>query len=510
MPIKVIKYNNVDKNLLDLLNSEWDNKELKMFIERLMKAGVLTADEKKVCNQVLEQIELTSEVHVYNALTQLKFNCYWDHSRYEKDELLHTADLYLELRINDKLKLQAKRGMINAGQHIISKTDTAVFLNRYADVINVRKETTLDDFLNSMNKDAGVDESNIISTACESVNDYLNGGIKAGQITTIMGDLDNTKSLWSLNIAYQAIKQNKNVLYITLGVNESVLNERLMLLHSYDLKFEEHLVKNDADGSYDKDIVQIVCEDFYNNFSNNLIVLDESYFDISTVYSLQKLFVFAENKFKTTTQHGIDLVVIDDLTYMKLDSGTRLITNKKVILDEYYSFFSKQCKNFLGTQRMIPILVTYQIPKRADFAFIQNDQFDMTWVPEIIESLSNNIFVVRSATPDLKVMVIQSPVGNSMEYYESTSVWADNWYMGYNIDDSTIKTRRSNEIRKDASNADVDVYLGIERSLGKEAVKVENSLIETEIDPDDPFGDPTDVFKGLPAEEVRKEMLGDS
>ena len=349
----------ISKGLLKILNSPWDNKELINYIQDLFKAKVLSKDEIILCKNIIEQVEVKSSVSISNAFAELKIYCNWERdARYEKKDLQFVSDYYLRGRIESQLREQARVAFKNSGDEVFNGTDTSLFFNRYTDVIGVKQETTLEDFLSPFDK-VSIEENNLVLT-CESIDKLLNGGLMGGQVTTILGDLGVAKSLWSLNIAYNAISEGKNVLYFSLGLSKQELNKRFILRHSYDLKFENELIY-DEEEPCDKELLEEVCKDFYNNLSGNLIVFDESYFDISTARSLLKLFAVAERDFQKVTQHGIDLVIIDDFTYMKLDNGLKLITTKSKIQDEYYCFLRNQSKNLLGMKRMIPIVVTYSI-----------------------------------------------------------------------------------------------------------------------------------------------------
>lgn len=444
----------ISKELLKILNSPWDNKELINYIQDLFKAKVLSKDEEKLCNNIIEQIEVKSSVSISSAFEELKIYCNWERdARYEKKDLQFVSDNYLGRRIECQLKKQVKVAFKNSGDGVFTKTDTALFLNRYTDVINVKQETDLNDFLNPFDTKISIDESNLVSTACEFTDRFLKGGFMGGQVTTILGSSDVAKSLWSLNIAYTAISQGKNVLYFSLGSSKQELNKRFILRHSYNLKFENELIYDEGEEFYDTELLEEVCTDFYNNLSSNLIVFDETYFDISTARSLMKLFVVAECDFQKVNQHGIDLIIIDDFTYMKLDNGLKIITTKSKIQDEYYCFLRNQSKNLLGMKRTIPIVVTYGIDKKYYSCFNENDTFGQFMIPEIIESLSDNILAVRlTNSQQLKIILAKPYVkSNGDNYYEDIDACMQNWYIGYNNDDETLQVRRMGLVKDDDS-----------------------------------------------------------
>ena len=278
------------------------------------------------------------------------------------------------------------------------------------------------------------------------------------------------------------------------------MNKRFILRHSYNTKFETELISSDEiDDEFDMELVEEVCKDFYENLSNHLIVLDDNDLDISNVTSLQKLFVFAEHKFHEINERGIDLIVVDDFTHMKLDDGKKLITNKNQIQTEYYSFFRNQSKNFLGTKRMLTIVVTNEFDRKYIPYYEENDTYQKSMVPEVIESLSDNILVIRNDSDNqLKVTIVKPIRSNDGGYYlTSVKAYLNNWYMGYNNEDETLKARTS-ELFCDDLKVDA-VFPEITSNKQENNDSNNADLIE-----EDPFGDGSNWAT---PEQIKQEIL---
>lgn len=489
----------IGSDLVKILNTPCEAKALIDFIEEAIKAKVLLKDEKKLCDAILEQYETTSTVDL--DLAGNTANLYFPNYRhaFKEEELLYECEKFITSRqLSDSID-KVKDGIRDSSSNRFTRENTAHFLNRYATIIKVEKNMDLNSFLSSFNQDSTDD---IISSNNEFVDRCFKGGLKNGKVTTIIGAPSNpSKSLWSLNIAYNALTKNKNVLYLTLGADERELNKRLILRHSYNTKFETELTSDDEiDDVFDMKLVEEVCKDFYENLSSHLIVLDDNDLDISTVTSLQKLFVFAEHKFHEINNRGIDLIVVDDFTNMKLDDGKKLITNKNQIQTEYYSFFRNQSKNFLGTKRMLPIVVTNEFDRKYATYFEENDTFQRSMIPEVIESLSDNILVIRNEnTYQVKVTIVK-PIRSADGGYYLTSVKAcfNNWYMGYNNEDKTLKARAGEKLSDDMK---VEAIFGETNSTEQE----NTDSIKTNLE-EDPFGD--DSNWQSKQEELKQFMLG--
>lgn len=462
-----------------ILNSQFEPKEFVDFMNEAISNNVLYKDEKKLCKTMIEQYEVTNNIDIDMAIKCNNF--YYPHYRnaekFQADELIYEYDKFISIRIEDKSLKQGINAYKVAGYGVFSKNNTMKFLNNYASVIAIDKETSLDDFIGSFNNET----EDAITTVCEFVDKCYKGGIKGGQVTTILGlPSDVSRSLWSLNIAYNALKQGKNVLYFTLGINESEFNKRIILRHSYDSKFKSELIGDDYD-SYDSEEIEVVCKDFYDNLSSRLMVFDESYFDISSIANLQKLIVIADHKFYEASEHGVDLIIIDDFAHMKLNDGKKVVTSRNKIQNEYYSYFRNQCKNFLGTKRMIPILITEAIDKRYSSYFAENDSFGSYMISDIIDSLSDNILVVRiDNETQLKVTIVKPTNNYGMYYLTSINACFENWYMSSNEDDSMKE--HANKLFDDGSSAETAIF-----GLTKDNTEEDKS--DTRSDVDDHFGD---------------------
>lgn len=483
-----IKWSILDERLMNIFNFEWDNKELIDFIRRLNNTGVLSSDEKKLCQGILDKIELIGTYDLSSLLCELNLN-YWKSlgNKMKVENLAYVTNKYIDYRIDEHMSKQMKLATSEAINHKrIYKSNVAQFLDRYAEVITVEKSTSYDTLLDSLKVKSEFDSSQVISTSCEFIDNFLNGGIKYGQVTTILGDTTISKSIWSLNIAYRALYQGKNVFFLTLGLTEQELNKKLLLRHSYELKFDNEIVLDEVtDEPCDKELSESVCQDFYDTLYKHLMVFDESYFDICTALSLQKLFITAEHDFKEKTGHGVDLIVIDDFVHMKLDNGKKLITSRKTIADEYYTFLRQQSKSFLGTGNMVPIIITDGIDKKFYGDFHTNDKFMSYMIPEITELLSSNILAIREMGNKLGIMVVQTNNGNKMDYYKCVDICPENWFMEFNEEDKTLQVRRSGLVISD---------------------EPDTTETDGDIDEDTPFGPHKRTNPPLPTIE---EMLGD-
>ena len=434
------------EEFIKIINANVTNKELIQGIKYLENSHVLNGTENSFCTKILEQLEMFSQLDYGLICKDLKVSNYHGEKidSYNSEEFTNKLDEFIQ---NRKMEVFLKmiNGSLEVGIENLTKELTQLFFERYSRVIEVKEDT------DTFRKLENVDNSSEInySSALELV-DNLIFGLKGGTITSIVGGADNTKSLWAINIAYQAILQEKNVLYLSIGCSKQEVFKRLLTRHSCNPdKFEKEFCFDDDMTDYDINNYKIIYNDFKNNYLSNIIVYDESEFIISTHFNLQKLLINSQAQFIKKTGKTIDLVIIDDFSYMKLDVGNRCITNQDSVVNEYYNYLKDQSQNLLGSMKKIPIIITIS-PKQI------NRYFDSTSIYQAISNnvkiLSDNIFISFSnksleITNQLMINIPQSYCKKILEQPKYVSVNYKYWYMEYNKD-SKLSSKKLLEVKE--------------------------------------------------------------
>lgn len=437
----------IDVKLIKILKSETTNKDLISNIKYLINANVLDHIETQLCEKVLEQIELIGIPDLEGALKQLNIdsNAFNNILGYEKLEILEKIDDLILLRKEIENKKIQSMASEKVSKGIIDKEIADIFLNRYVEAIHIKENNVLEKLINLKDEESTID----ISTS-NLVTDNIMGGLENGTVTTITGNkvyttengnLKNVttdyKELWAINIAYKALQNGKNVLYIALGKTDAYIYLSLLSKHSCNSNFDRPLTKRDLFSRKEKvkDSLIPVYDDFKGKYKNHLIVFDERQFDISTHHNLQRLFAYSENDFKTKTKKGIDLIIIDDFTYMKLETNKRSIINKNIIANDYYKYLRNQSKNFLGTGKSIPILITIDPVDSGIGASKNVGNYLLEFLLYEVQVLSDNILTIFGSdyldkTNNVKIQIIKSKKGVMSE---ATSIIANTDYCS--IDD---------------------------------------------------------------------------
>ena len=413
----------VSEEFIRIFKTNVTNEELLSNINYLKEADVLTIEESEMCNSMLEQLELTNTIDLKKSLTQLldkeDIPDFENIEAFERLELESKIDEFIKERKKEKEDelLESLINELERGE--ISKNATKVFFDKYIDLIDIKDDNVYDNL-------GKIENVEINISSCVDFIDEKVHGLQKGTISTVIGDDDTCKSMWAINIAYEALLQGKNILYLTPSYNKETIYKRFIVRHSCDVnRFDKPFTFDDSYTDYDKDNYLKVYSDFKMNYLKNLILFDESEFIISTHYNLQKLIAYAEDKFLKTTGDDIALIVIDDFTQMKLDNGRRSITNIHTIISEYYKYLKNQARNLLGTERKISILTTINSYYLYD---VRNN------VPKELKVLSDNIFsicadIYRKNPNKFEISVLQSYNGYSSDYTKTVPVDYKYWHI---------------------------------------------------------------------------------
>ncbi len=423
----------LENEFIKIMNSQVTNKELVESIKYLQKSNVLQGIENAFCNLMLEQIEMFSKLDFSIIYDKLEIDNYHEIEGYTKEEIITKIDDFIQARKQGSVE-KIIEAIAEDGIKGLDKPLSRLFFERYSRVIDVKSDYTAFERLEHLDNNSPLD----ISSAIEIVDNTING-LSGGTITSVLGNNEEYKSLWAINIAYRAILQGKNVLYFSIGCSKEEVYKRFLSRHSCDVnKFEKEFSFTDLMSDYDKENFKTIYNDFKINHLYKLDVYDESEFIISTHYNLQKLIVHSEASFVEKTGNGIDLIVIDDFSFMRLDLFHKCITNQGSVVNEYYNYLKDQSQNLLGTGRRIPILITVS-PSQISTFRETSDIYNAISNP--IKMLSDNILVaygneVLKKQDKMEVQVFQSFCKKTFKLDKIINVKYNYWYIEYNKNSS--------------------------------------------------------------------------
>lgn len=304
-----------------------------------------------------------------------------------------------------------------------------------AEVIDDLLELTKEDKTNSTYRDLLPDLKEIynksslqkgIKTGVQQI-DEKTGGLQPGTFNCLAGFAGAGKTTAAVNIAYNAIKDGKNVCYITLEVPKIDMYYNFGSRHSFEKEFQKpishsllkkrELSNKDAEYFFDK-----VLPDFSDKYGSSLYILDETEFDSYTFRSFESKIKECDTIATEKTGKGIDLLIIDQAQLLKFSNDLSSAGNETSVINLYVSFFRQQAINFLHSKRPCTILMLSQINRTGyNYACKHDGRYTLTDLAEANELERASAVVIAlytdeslKASKQVSLQMLKSRNGETM------------------------------------------------------------------------------------------------
>ena len=221
--------------------------------------------------------------------------------------------------------------------------------------------------------------------------DEKTGGLQPGTFNTLAGFAGAGKTTAAVNIAYNALKEGKNVCYITMEVPKVDMGYNFLSRHSFETKFKKPIShstikKKELSKDDKKYLFETIVPDFRETLEKHIFILDETDFSEYTFKSFEARIRECDNIAKETTGSGIDLLVIDQAQLLKFGGGISKAGNETSVINLYVSFFRQQAINFLHTKRPCTVLMLSQINRDGfNYASKHGGKYTLTNLAEANE-----------------------------------------------------------------------------------------------------------------------------
>ena len=226
--------------------------------------------------------------------------------------------------------------------------------------------------------------------------------IKKGKISTVFAYTGSFKTMFCSNTAYNVMKNDGNVLYLSLEINKAEMYMNFLSRYSYeyDKKISHSDIKNSTLDYEDKEyLFNTIYPNFSESLKPHLIIFDETDITSNTYATFSKLLLQADNSFTKRTGHGIDLVIVDHLNLLKFDSGEKAFNDYSAV-NHWMSYFRKNAVNFLEQKREIAILCACQSSREGYKSALKNGRYDLTGIAEGNEIERSSQLVLSIFTKD--------------------------------------------------------------------------------------------------------------
>src|SRR5574344_2179715 len=200
-----------------------------------------------------------------------------------------------------------------------------------------------------------------IDTTIEYI-DNANCCFIKGDVTALIGSGNIHKSIYATNLAYNALLNNKKVLYISTNATARELYQRFIIRNSWNCYEEgiyKYLILNELGQNeefYEK--YEKSYNDFCEKFSSNLYIedfretkiIDENFLEVTFEEALKNLEI-------------IDIIIIDDIDNIILRNNSKLETSEEKILNKLIQVIVSNTKNFLGKGFMTNTIFVKSVSK---------------------------------------------------------------------------------------------------------------------------------------------------
>lgn len=316
-----------------------------------------------------------------------------------------------------------------------------------------------------------------LSFLCPAL-DKLTGGIQPGTLCTILGGPGSMKTTYTSNIAYNALKQGKNVLYLSLEETPMQLYSKILSRSSVDVG--KPLPKDDVLlgklEDKDKQILKNEVKPYLDGLPGQLYIVGENDLSNYALTTLESKFKeidrkakeeFKKNNPDSAEEHGIDILVVDHIQLLKYAQAG---LSEFSVINMYVSFLRQQCLSWLHEGKQISVIMLSQA-NREGIAYAQkhNGAYQMQHVAEASEIERASTYIISVYTDGMTQITKQLKVGaiklrGSQLPLETIDVYAEGAY--YQVGDTEIPETQdyslddiTGTVKSDYNSADVSMDL---------------------------------------------------
>ena len=300
-----------------------------------------------------------------------------------------------------------------------------------------------------------------ISLLCPELN-RLTGGIRPGSICTIAGGPGSMKTTTAVNIAYEAVKQGKNVCYLTFEESTTQLFSKLLSRVSVDVGKKYTTKEICQHQLQDKDI-NILFDEVLTHLTNlpgefHMIGEKELVSYEFTELERQLKIVDKNMKSRNNDNHGIDIIIVDHIQLLKYASNVK---DEYKVMNDYVSFFRKQSLSFLGKDHEITVILISQVNREGiSYAHKHNGNYLIQHVAEASEVERASSYIITTytdATSQVTKLIKMGAIKlrGAQLPLDTVQVFADGEY--YQVGDTPILEQTDYSIKEAITNSNTNL-----------------------------------------------------
>lgn len=236
---------------------------------------------------------------------------------------------------------------------------------------------------------------NGVSFLCPEL-DKRTGGMMPGTVTVMLGGPGCMKTTTTVNICYNAIKEGKNVIYLSLEESPQQLYSKLLSRASIDVGKplpHEHINQQKLDESEQKILFDEV-EPYLNSLPGKFYIVGEEDLGSYSLATFENKLADVDNLMQEQTEHPADIIVVDHIQLLKYADSTR---DEFSTINMYVSFFRQQSLSFIHKKRQVVVILLSQANRDGlDYARKHDGQYLMTHIAEASEIERSASYIVST------------------------------------------------------------------------------------------------------------------
>ncbi|MBE6158433.1 MAG: hypothetical protein E7159_01250 [Firmicutes bacterium] len=406
-----MKTDRIGEDLIRMLLSEPETAD----IRTLLISGVLNKDEEKICEDAFQNYAIVGKNQIEWKLTQLGYDSSYLNKLelYTKEELVSKVAEFIETRRKIQNDEICKLALDSSTYNEFNEQSIDLLDHRYKSSLVIKEDSILEEL-----EDYSSVENRIKSSEIFFGIDYLDevtDGILNNKITTIISNNSDNKNTYVTNLAYNLISKQKNVLFISMNYSKKMMFLKMISRHSCDEKFNRQLSIKELTSSFDEQTYKFIYSDISDLLKEHLIIYDSNNFNMQETFTFRRLIAKADKEFTDSSGKPIDMIIIDGLENLHIDTSRRIITNKNLVESEYYSFFSD-----IADIRGIPIIITNESLHNYNCLLESGIYYNLSYISDTTIKYSNTILTIRSnesmdKKKQLEISLLKYPNGNVVD-----------------------------------------------------------------------------------------------
>ena len=389
----------IEEDLLKILLSELTTDDIRL----LLKSDHLNKDEEKICEEMYHNFIFSGSYQIEKILKQNEYDLDYINSiekinKNKIDEEIENLIISRRKKQNEDLY---KLALDDSAYNTFNENTINVINKRYKSIVQINEDNIIED-LEYYYADADNDKG--LSFQLDKLDEITNG-IPIG-ITTIISNEKEYRHVYAINLTYNMIINGKNVLYISLNYNKKMTLLDLISRHSCNNeKFNKGISREEIVRFQDENTYRTVYLDFKDTLASNLVLYDTDSCNVQNIFALQRMITCATNQFEKNNNSKIDLVIVDGIEQLHIDTNRKVITNKNAVESEYYKFY-KDIK--------YPVVITNE-PKKESIDIINSGgHFNMAFLSDSTKYYSNIIISIRGNSSSdkakkMKLSLLKNP-----------------------------------------------------------------------------------------------------